>query len=57
METQPKTDVKTRDIGVGCDLPLRYLGLNLSWGLLPSRLSPKRAPVAPLGRFPKVTGT
>lgn len=24
MENQPKTNVETRDTGVGCDLPYRY---------------------------------
>lgn len=25
MENQPKTNIETRDTGVGCDLPYRYL--------------------------------
>lgn len=29
METQPKTNIETRDTGVGCDLPYRYLLLLL----------------------------
>lgn len=56
-ETQTRADVETRDVGVGCDLPLRYQTINLFRWFFPSlpTSEPKRSFCSPWCAFHKCT--